>query len=98
MVASHSCDLFQIIISFYCVFGADDTSILFAQIDQFGHEGSLDFVEKNALATGVSRLFSVRLITIANLPDLSLTKVLRVDAEGLESRQLEKGFQSAHDC
>ena len=64
--------------SFYCVFGADDTSIKFAQIDQLDMKGSLDFVEKKALMTGVSRLFPVHLITIANLPDLSLTKVLRV--------------------
>ena len=40
-----------------------------------GMIGSLDLVEKNTLMTCVSRLFSVCSMTIANLPDLSLTKV-----------------------
>ena len=40
-----------------------------------GMIGSLDLVEKNTLIIGVSRLFSVCSMTIANLPDLSLTKV-----------------------
>jgi hypothetical protein len=40
-----------------------------------GMMGSFDFVEKNTLTMGVSRLLSDCSMTIANLPDLSLTKV-----------------------